>query len=310
MRITKNDLGRRVELCSGEKGNIYRVTSGLFPYWVRFDDGSVATYTSKGFILTGKAPCINNIKCFLKPKKTNIENTLNDIKKGTVHNFKHGGFVELVDFMGNDLTTVNAARVSMGKRKEKFDDNDAKLVKYLVDNSHGSPMRHAQVQLHVKCSEMVARQLWKHCIGGTFSFQGQVAFNEISGRYVEYQNEFWLPGTLRKKAEKAKQGCSSDNIHPDTQRGLLAKMKFHQTESYDLYKELLACGVCNEQARSVLPVSFFTEFYWTMSLQGFANFVKLRQDKHAQKEIQEYAEVVDKFLKELYPVTWKELMKG
>lgn len=210
------------------------------------------------------------------------------------------GFVALIDHMGSDLTPVNAARVSYGKRKEVFDASDAKLLKYLVDNNHSSPYRHAQLQFHIKAPIFVLRQWMKHRIGSEF--------NELSGRYTEFGlEEFFVPEIFRKQAVVNKQG--SEGV-VDEQHAASRLYSDACRSSFTQYKTLLRLGVAKEQARGVLPVSIYSEVYWTASLQAVAHFLTLRLDGHAQQEIVEYAQAVQALVQPLFPVSLPTLLSG
>lgn len=210
------------------------------------------------------------------------------------------GFVKLIDHMGSDLSVVNAARVSFGKRKEAFDEGDEKLIKYLAKHEHTSPFRHTAMTLHVKAPIFVFRQWMKHRIGSEF--------NEISGRYVEFpEDEFYLPELFRQQAKVNKQG--SEGAVAD-QAGAGRIYLEACRESVKRYKELLALGVCKEQARCVLPLGLYSEVYWTVSLQAAAHFIRLRSDGHAQWEIQQYAHAVRQIAEGVYPVSLKALMES
>jgi thymidylate synthase (FAD) len=154
--------------------------------------------------------------------------------------------------------------------------------------------------------EFVARQFYKHIVGSDYVFKDH-AWNEISGRYVEYELEWWKPEHFRKKADNKKQGSSNDEISNNEE--LVLKYNHFTQKIFEFYKELLENEVCNEQARTILPLNFYTEFYWTASLQAISHFVKLRTDSHAQIEIQEYANGMNKIMSVLYPNSWKFLME-
>lgn len=208
------------------------------------------------------------------------------------------GFVTLVDHMGSDLTTVNAARISFGKQKEVFDASDEGLIKYLAEHEHTSPFRHSQLTFHVKAPIFVFRQWMKHRIGSEF--------NEISGRYVEFNSDdFYLPEEFRKQAVVNKQG--SEGVVDDNNRAQLIFAVACENSIRD-YKKLIELGVCREQARCVLPQGMYSEVYWTVSLQAVAHFIKLRKDSHAQWEIQQYANAVESIVAELFPVSYKHLI--
>lgn len=229
--------------------------------------------------------------------------------KGTVlYTEDNVGFVEIVDYMGTDLTHVNAARVSMGKRKSELDTKDEKLIRYLAVSEpvHNAPFRHAQMQFHVKAPEFVARQWYKHIIGCSYDFNDSAhkdtAWNEISGRYVAY-NEFWQPIYFRQKANNVKQG-SLDEVHPRNEYWL-QRYHDHVATTEVLYTHMLEDGIAPEQARTILGLNVFTEYYWTASFQAVAHFVRLRNEEHAQKEIREYAVLIDTVMSELFPVGWE-----
>lgn len=202
------------------------------------------------------------------------------------------GFVKLVDHMGSDLSIVNAARVSFGKRKEAFDEADASLVRYLAEHEHTSPFRHTALTFHVKAPIFVFRQWMKHRIGSEF--------NEISGRYVEFpEDDFYVPATFRRQAKVNKQG--SEGEIEDGARATELYLSACRN-SLAQYRELIALGVCREQARCVLPLGLYSEVYWTASLQAVAHFIHLRTDGHAQWEIRQYAAAIRRLAAEAFPV--------
>ena len=213
------------------------------------------------------------------------------------------GHVTLVDHLGGDLTLVNSARVSFGNKKAKFDKKDIGLINYLVENRHDSPMRHVQLQFRIKAPEFVMRQWYKHVIGMGYSVHREPdhAWNEISGRYVEYDPEFYFPVMFRKQSDDNKQATINEEVdHAD-----VARLQYRNgiNSAYATYKSLLRMGVGKEQARGVLPVSFYTEVIWTCSLQGVLNFVSLRDHEHAQWEIRQYAIVVRELVATIAPYT-------
>ena len=210
------------------------------------------------------------------------------------------GHCTLVDHMGGDLTLVNAARVSFGNKKSKFDKKDIGLINYLVENRHDSPMRHVQLQFRIKAPEFVMRQWYKHVIGMGYSVHREPdhAWNEISGRYVEYKPEFYRPKKFRAQSKDNKQATTDEEV-----QGAAVAYNCAIEVAYKMYDELLKLGVGKEQARGVLPVSFYTEVIWTCSLQGVLNFVSLRDHPHAQWEIREYAIAVRELVTKIAPNT-------
>jgi thymidylate synthase (FAD) len=216
-----------------------------------------------------------------------------------------GGFVKIIDVLGADTTIVNAARVSYGKQTTEMNENDIKLLRYLADHEHSSPFRHCYIQMHVKAPEFVARQWYKHIVGTEYTFK-DTGWNEISGRYVTYDLEAYKPEVLLKQSQSSKQGSSTE---PVANEELAAKFHKSIEDSLAVYNELVNAGVAKEQARMVLPLSFYTEWYWTASLQAVCHFVNLRTDSHAQNEIREYARAVDELVKDLFPHAWKALRR-
>lgn len=215
----------------------------------------------------------------------------------------NNGFIKVIDKLGTDATVVNAARVSYGKQIENLEEKDVKLLNYLAKHGHFSPFRSCIVQFHIKAPEFVGRQFWKHIVGSDYSFPA-TQWNEISGRYVQYEPEPYIPETLRKQSQDSKQGSSEEVFdRPD----LLEKMEQGIRSNFKLYDDLIKEGVAKELARIVLPLAFYTEWYWTASLQAIHHFVKLRKDAHAQKEIQEYAVGMNSLMTELYPYSWNAL---
>ena len=212
------------------------------------------------------------------------------------------GFVKLVDCMGSDLSVVNAARVSFGKRKEAFDEGDEKLVKYLARHEHTSPFRHTAMTFHVKAPIFVFRQWMKHRIGSEF--------NEISGRYVVFpEDEFFVPQVFRQQSKNNKQG-SEGEIAPEHRATAATTYLEACKASVAQYRALLDMGVCKEQARCVLPLGLYSEVYWTVSLQAVAHFIRLRSEGHAQWEIQQYAAAVRDLVEKVYPVSLKALLES
>lgn len=204
------------------------------------------------------------------------------------------GSVELLDVFGDDLTVVNAARVSFAKESTVITEADKKLIKYLATHGHISPFFHPQVRLRLKMPIFVAREWFRHTIG--------FARNEVSRRYVDSQPEIFLPAELRERDPKLKQGSRSNAIEKnDTVVDEIAQ--FHKG-AVDFYNKLLADGVAPEVARGVLPQNMYTEFIETGSLYAYARLCNLRLDPHAQKEIREYAEVLSKILIDKFPVSW------
>ena len=216
------------------------------------------------------------------------------------------GFIEVIDSLGDDLTVVNSARVSFGKRKEVYDKTDERLVRYLAKYKHFSPFRHLQVQFHVKAPEFVMRQWYKHVVGIETTSNSSAkdhAWNEISGRYVPV-SDYYEPSVWRKQSDDNKQ--ASEGVLNDLQQkrmndaynDLMRKVRM-------TYDKMVKAGMAKEQARIILPLNQYTEVYWTASFQAVMNFIELRNEKTSQIEIQEYAKVMLEQMKEVFPKTTK-----
>jgi thymidylate synthase (FAD) len=209
--------------------------------------------------------------------------------------------VTYIDHMGTDLTVANAARVSFGKQSEmdtsdvwgppKLKDKDAKLIKYLAKHKHISPFGHCFVSFHIKAPVFVARQLVKHKF---------LRWNEISRRYVDSEPEFYHPTKWRGRSDDKKQG-SEGEVDID-----ILESEFWW-KPYSMYRVLLDKGVCPEQARMVLPQSMMTEWYWSGSLDAFADMCKLRCAPDTQAETAEVAWAISLKMEDLFPVSWEAL---
>jgi thymidylate synthase (FAD) len=221
------------------------------------------------------------------------------------------GSIELLDHMGNDLTTVEAARVSFLKGATEMSDRERRLIRYLAEHEHTSPFRHAMLMFRFKAPLFVARQLWKHIVGITpefdlednlSSFSGgfkDTGWNEASGRYVELQEEFYVPDRWRAQSASNKQGSAGDIQEQAAAADVYAE---GLRQAYAAYRHLRELGVAKEQARVILPQSIYTHWIWTGSLQAFLHVVELRAKPDAQYETQQYGEAVRAILQEIFPV--------
>ena len=212
------------------------------------------------------------------------------------------GFIEVVDSLGDDLTVVNSARVSFGKRKKYWDRSDERLVRYLAKHKHYSPFRHLQVQFHIKAPEFVMRQWYKHVVGIETTSNSSTkdhAWNEISGRYVEV-DDYYIPNVWRKQSEDNKQ--ASEGVLDDLQQKRMEDCYNEYMRQVEMtYDRMIEAGVAKEQARIILPLNQYTEVYWTASFQAIMNFIELRNEKTSQWEIQQYAKVMLELMKETFP---------
>lgn len=218
-----------------------------------------------------------------------------------------------IDHMGSDLSVVNAARVSFGKKSELFEgewkedeigsyiemvlsDKDTKLIRYLAKHEHISPFGHAFASFHVKAPIFVARQLVKHKF---------LRFNEVSRRYVDSDVEFYIPDVWRGRSADKKQG--SEGVVEDYNTTALP---LWHDDALKYYNMLLDSGVAPEMARMVLPQSLMTEFIWSGSLDAFASMCKLRLKEDTQYESRLVAQQISDKMAELFPVSWGALVGG
>jgi thymidylate synthase (FAD) len=209
------------------------------------------------------------------------------------------GKVELLDTFGDDLTVVNAARVSFAKESTTMEPRDEKLLKYLADHHHITPFFHPQLRFRLKMPIYVAREWFRHTIG--------FARNEVSRRYVDDPPTFYLPRPedMRERDANLKQGSKATPIEEAAHYRDLMKQFHRQAEN--LYAELLEAKLAPEIARGVLPQSMYTEFIETGSLSAYSRLCGLRMDPHAQAEIRAYAGAVAELIETRFPVSWRAL---
>ena len=221
------------------------------------------------------------------------------------------GYIEVVDKLGDDLTPVNAARVSFGTKSDTFEEKDRKLSKFLIKHKHFSPFRHQHVMMIIKAPEFVMRQWYKHVVGietTSSSVTKDHAWNEISGRYIPVQ-EYYYPEVWRKQSEDNKQ--ASDGVLDDLQQKRMTSFYNEYMRQVEMtYDRMIEAGMAKEQARIVLPLSQYTQVWWTASFQSVMNFIELRDEPTSQVEIQEYARALKTIMMESFPETtklWSEI---
>ncbi|MDD2478545.1 MAG: FAD-dependent thymidylate synthase [Victivallaceae bacterium] len=200
------------------------------------------------------------------------------------------GWVGLIDHLGTEASILNAARVSFGKLKDSVDEKDVKLLEYLIENRHTSPLEHVVFTFSVQCPLFVRGQWHRH---RTWSY------NEISRRYTEIDIGFFTPPSLRAQAEVNRQ--ASIEVEGFDDKKMLEKISEHNNQGLALYNELMAAGVCREQARGVLSQNMMVTFWGTVDLNNLLHFLELRDSEHAQSEIREYAVAIKKLIKPLIP---------
>lgn len=209
------------------------------------------------------------------------------------------------DHWGSDLKVCNMARVSFKKRKETFDEKDAKLISYLAKHNHWTPFSHCGATLHIKAPIAIARQIFKHKIGFTES--------EVSRRYVDDEPEVLVPQVWRGRPVDKKQGSSEEIIthvmyNDGSKKDINEAYLDMLAVSNGFYQAAKKAGVCPEQMRFALPQGMFTEWYLSGSLPAWARLYKLRYAPDAQQETQEIARQIGEIMAEKFPISWSALI--
>lgn len=230
------------------------------------------------------------------------------------------GFVRLDDYLADDLSVVNSARVSFAQKsnydmikigdecycedpfmicdcfsyKKVLSEKDTGLIRFLMKNRHGTPFEHNLFRFHIKCPIFVAREWQRHRIG---------SYNEWSARYDKLQPEFYYPDQFR--TQEGKPGAYKFVPIENKQITLRAKSALDRaySASWKAYEDMLDMGIAKELARDVLPVGIFTQFYWSVNARSLMNFLSLRNAETAMTEIRAYAEVIEEIFKEKMSVT-------
>ena len=212
------------------------------------------------------------------------------------------GKIHLINTMGGDLSVVAAARVSNGLTYEeasKGEEKDQKLINYLVKNRHGTPFEHSTFQFFIKAPLFVVREWQRHRMA---------SYNEVSGRYVEFEPEFYIPTKWRIPGDTNKQGSKVPTLDEQPQQWHVNR--YQDTlrlfnEAYVTYTSMLKMGVAKEMARMVLPLGTYTQFYWTVNARSLMNFLSLRAAPDAQWEIQQYAYSIERMFCTSMPLTYR-----
>ena len=204
--------------------------------------------------------------------------------------------MRLDDSMADDLSVVNAARVSFARRKEEMDDSDAGLIRFLLRERHGTPFEHNSFRFHVRAPIFVAREWFRHRVG---------SFNEFSMRYARATDDFYVPEPEDVRTQVGKPGAYSfEPVEPELAEATREELRAVYDQAYATYERLVERGVARELARLVMPVGAYTEFYWTVNARSLMNFVSLRAAETAQREIRRYAEACERFFADRMPITY------
>lgn len=216
------------------------------------------------------------------------------------HNTTHiapDGFVTLVNQMGDDDFICEAARIGRASSNPT-----ESLIRYMLRHHHTSPFEFVVFVFHVRLPIFVARQWMRHRAG---------TFNEWSARYMELPDKYWLPADGWRGQGKTNRQGSEGTIEYQP-RHMVAEGLISEDIAMVEYRSRIEAGVAREQARSCLPVSMYTEFYWKVDLHNLLHFLYLRTDKHAQKEIRDYADAIEDIIAETCPISvraWREHRK-
>lgn len=203
-----------------------------------------------------------------------------------VHEF---GYVELLDHMGSDEDVVDAARISYDRRGKV---KDRTLIRYLLRNRHTSPFEMAVLKFELKMPIFVARQWVRH---------RTASLNEVSARYTQLPNEMFVPEVFAMQSTENNQG-RGDVADFDVDAFFKVGVGELHEKAYDLYEQMLKDGIAREIARGVLPFNIYTKFVWRMDLHNLMHFLDLRLDPHAQQEIRDFAEPIERMIKAKFPL--------
>ena len=204
------------------------------------------------------------------------------------------GFVALDGALATDLAVVNGARVSFNQASQELEERDAGLIRFLMRNGHGSPFEHGYFRFLIKAPLFVVREHHRHRAGHSY--------NEWSGRYSKMEPEFYVPDNVRTQVGKPG-AYSFEPVDEETREAARAEIEQNAIRAFQTYERLIERGVAKEVARSVLPLSTYTKYYWSCNPRSLMHFCSLRNHDDAQFEIRQYAAAAESFLEQLMPIT-------
>lgn len=211
-------------------------------------------------------------------------------------------FIYLNGSMADDLSVVNAARVSFARESEGMGEAEVGLINFLMKERHGTPFEHSVFRFYIKCPIFVAREWFRHRIG---------SFNEVSGRYTILEQDYFVPEEYEIRSQVGKPGAYSFEPVDGGTASLATRLIAEASErSFDAYNQLLHAGVAKEVARMVLPLNTYTQFYWTVNARSLMNFLSLRSAPSAQKEIRDYSLHIENIFRRNMPVTYDAWVKN
>lgn len=207
------------------------------------------------------------------------------------------GFIRLDAVCADDLSVINSARVSFNKRHEKIEEGDDKLIGFLLANRHETPFEANFFRFHIKAPIFVFREWHRHRIG--------ISINEMSGRYVELEPEFYIPDHVRKQVGKPGKYTFQDHNNPQLLESFNNSLIENGKEAWIQYQSAIKAGIAKEMARMFLPVNLYSQMYWSCNARSLMHFINLRNSAQAQYEIREYAKILEDILCEHMPITGK-----
>ncbi len=220
------------------------------------------------------------------------------------HDVLDKGEVRLLRHLGDDLSVVGAARVSHAVAPEdasKGQHADERLIEYLMAHRHGSPFEHVVFQFYVKAPLFVVREWQRHRIA---------SYNEQSGRYTEFEPEFYIPDHVRVPDTENRQGSVKAMEAGKVSADLIHQMHAEAMSAFQTYVRLMHHGMAREMARLVLPLNLYTSFWFTINARSLMNFLSLRNAPNAQWEIQEYARAIEADFATVMPATWRSFERN
>lgn len=240
--------------------------------------------------------------------KRSSVNALEEILYNEIKVLDHG-FIRVVDYMGDDFSVVQAARVSYGRGTKQLS-QDRGLIRYLMRHRHTTPFEMCDIKFHIKLPIFVARQWIRH---------RTASINEYSARYSILAKEFYLPRNedIAPQSKSNKQGRSEEVISEQWSMRVLEILKRDAERCYQHYEEMLNedseghivnsenVGIARELARINLPLNYYTEWYWKVNLHNLLHFLSLRGSKHAQYEIRAYAKKMIDIVKLWVPYSFE-----
>jgi thymidylate synthase (FAD) len=204
------------------------------------------------------------------------------------------GFLALDGAFASDLAVANGARVSFNLASQELGEREEGLIRFLMRDRHGSPFEHGYFRFVVKAPIFVVREHHRHRSGHSY--------NEWSGRYSKMQAEFYVPDFVRSQVGKPG-AYTFEPVAPEVRRAARAEIERAAEQAFEAYERMLEQGVAKEVARTVLPLSMYTKYYWSCNPRSLMHFCSLRNSEFAQHEIREYAKAAEGFLARLMPVT-------